>query len=80
MSERRHKLMNAEQARDYLNLPAIATLDWLNTNHGLFRFKVGKEWMYWQDDLDAVAFKAAGHRPPLDLMRREGLKLTEKSA
>jgi hypothetical protein len=64
MSRKHEDIFTADEARDYLHLENIATLDHLRREKMLTGYMVGKQMMYWREDLDDCAMKMMGRTPP----------------
>ncbi len=72
-------LFTPDEAAEYLRVTS-AQLPTLERDFGLKGWTVGKVKVYWRKDLDATAYKMVGERPPVELLRKEGLKLAQESA
>ncbi len=64
MSERHSNIFNAQEAAEYMHLESAATLDHLRREKVLAGYMIGKQMMYWREDLDDCAAKMFGRAVP----------------
>lgn len=47
------KWINIEEAADYLGVKTVTIRDWIRKNNGIPAHKVGKQWKFKKEELDA---------------------------
>ena len=47
------KWINIEEAADYLGVKTVTIRDWIRKNNGIHAHKVGKQWKFKKEELDA---------------------------
>lgn len=78
-TNRNPNIYTPPEAAEYLGVTE-AQLPWLENHHKLPSWPAGKLKVYWKSDLDVCAYRLCGLRPPVELIRKQGLNLAQESA